>query len=185
MYQTFNLGDAVAITATRKPISLYNKENNLQRKDIMKTLKSLVAAFKAAFIDKLFYQKLLAYCSIIGAMKYEGNEERPIEEWKPNDKYWMGSELPSIYDLDIITDEMNHQRDDINMTFKLNVNTWSRDDVRLLMRSFEHMYDGFCYVNNRKLSLFEVCAKLSSFVNCSFWQHWRHFYQMFLLYNKA
>ena len=142
------------------------------KKDNMKTIKSFIEAFKVAFIKKTFYKKLLAYGCIIGGMKYAGNEEHPVEEWKPNDKYWI-DELPSIYNLDAITCEMNNQHDDINKTFKLNVKTWNRDEVRVLMDKFKLMYDGFCQINNRKITLMEACAKQSSFVNCSFWQHWK------------
>jgi hypothetical protein len=105
-------------------------------------------------------------------MKYAGNEEHPVEEWKPNDKYWI-DELPSIYNLDAITREMNNQHNDINKTFKLNVKTWNRDEIRVLMDNFKLMYDCFCRINNRKITLMEACAKQSSFVNCSFWQHWK------------
>ena len=135
----------------------------------MNIIDSFIIAFKYTFLRKKFYRKLLAYGCVIGGMKYEGNEELPVEEWKPNDKHWQ-DELPSIFELDIITKEMNSQKEDIKKTFKLDVDNWDRDEVRFLMDRFECVYNGFCDVDNRKLTIMETCAKISVWVEQTFWQ---------------
>lgn len=138
----------------------------------MNIIESFIAAFKYTFLYKKFYRKLFAYGCTIGGMKYEGNEELPVEEWKPNDKYWR-DELPSIYDLDIITKEMNSQCNDIKKTFKLDVDAWDRDEVRNLMNSFEKVHNDFCHVNKKDLSIIETCVKISMWLKRSFWQNFK------------
>ena len=144
---------------------------------ILVIVKSCFMAVRLKFFGMGFYRKLLAYCCTIGSMKYDGNEGLEVEEWKPNAKCWA-EELPSIYWLDKITEKMNAECKDINETFKLDVSSWSRDEVRFLMDKFEEVHNGFCQVNKRKLTLMESAAKLSTWVNMPFWQHFKEFIEM-------
>lgn len=134
----------------------------------MNIIESFIGAFKSTVLNKTFYRKLNAYGCVIGGMKYDDddNKDLPVEEWKPTDKYWQ-DELPSVFELDLITKEMNAQREDINKTFKLNVSCWDRDEVRSLMNAFEKAYNAFCSLYNKKFTIFEVCAKFYPYM--SFW----------------
>ena len=142
----------------------------------MNILKALVDAFRCTFLQKKLYRKLLAYGSIITDMKYadELDNDVPSNEWKPNDRLWIG-ELPTIYELDIITCKMNKDRDDINKTFKLSVKTWDRDEIRRLMDIFEYFHYRLCEINKRKLMLVETCARLIDAIETSFWTNFKVF----------
>ena len=140
-------------------------------------VKAFIDAFKFTFIKKKFYRKLLAYGCIIGGMKYDKGGPS-IEDWKSNDKYWTG-ELPSIFNLDAIVDEMNNQHNDINKLFKLNVNVWNRDEVRCLMNTFETAHNGFSRVNNKDFTIMETCAKIMNWIDSSVWKHFNISYHMY------
>lgn len=133
------------------------------------TIKAFIYALKLKLTNKRFYRKLLAYGCIIGGMKYN-DAGSSVEDWKTNDNFWV-DELPTIYNLDSIVDEMNNQHDDINKTFKLKIDVWTRDEVRALMDAFEMVHNGFSKVNNRKFTIMETCAKIMNWIDSSFWYH--------------
>lgn len=144
---------------------------------LLAVIKAFSGAFTLSFSKKLMYKKLLAYGCIIGGMKYDGNsKDVSVDEWKPTNCW--SNELPSIYELDLITNEMNAQSNDINKTFNLNISSWNRDEVRALMNMFNQLYDGYCRLNNKNLTLMETCKTLNDSIDLTFWQRFRLLLQL-------
>ena len=126
-------------------------------------IEALIETFKRNILNRRTCKLFLAYGCIIAVMKHG---ETLLE-----DRDCWNGELPSIWNLDDIVDAMNDLCEDINATFKLDVSEWKREEVKIIMNSFQKLYDDFCEVNNKQLHIAYVLGKLNkihkeSFVEC-------------------
>lgn len=142
----------------------------------MRLLKAIIMAVMQKMTSKSIYAKLVMYGTVICAMAYDVDESIPTEEWKLSNKYWLG-EMPSIYDLDTIVDEMSKYGISLEVG-KSKPSNWSRDEVRELMETFNRVHDGFCMCSEKKLTIIDTLAKIKKFSNASIVQYAKWNWQM-------
>ena len=129
-------------------------------------------AFELKYKNANLIKRLMAYSIMIFMMNHDIDENSPLDEWKLNNKCWNG-EIPSIFELDIIVDEMNKHKDTLNEEFKLNVNEWNRDDIRSLMHRFNVYHSALSQTEGKNLTALDISLKIKSYVNHSFWWYFK------------
>lgn len=143
----------------------------------MAFLKAFIDTFVYLLIVQNFYKKLLAYGYVISCMKYDHEDQNFLSNDLKRNDVW-NDELPSIYNLDEITNEMNSQRDKLNKTFKFNVVKWNRNDVRNLMQAFKQMHNDFSKLKNKNFTLIESYSTLKTYIEISFWRRFKINYKL-------
>lgn len=133
-------------------------------------IEALPMAFKNNILKKNVYKKFIAYGLVISIMKHGDTLNEDNDCWE--------GELPSIYDLDSITNVMNENINGLNDTLKMKKDVWTRNEVKTLMVSFERAYNDYCKVFKKQLTIAFVMKRIHLLLEESFFTCFKNWYSM-------